>query len=88
MEPGVSQTLAMCTIGRRIFLVSNKLKVTCDFPQPDGPAQLPWPGLLSEQSSPKFLPLTTGPAPGETGITAAVGRGADGLRERGGLPVL
>lgn len=75
MEPRVSQTLALCTTGRTIFWVSNKLKVSCDFPQSDGPAQLPPPGLLSEQSSPKFLPLTTEPAPGETGITAPWGAG-------------
>lgn len=57
------QCLAVRTTGRTIFFISDNLKTTCDFPQPGAPAQLPGPGLLSEQSSPEFLPLTAAPSP-------------------------
>lgn len=55
--------LATRAAGRTISLVSDNMKTTCDFPPSGAPTQLTRPRLLSEQSSPKFLPLTTGPSP-------------------------
>ena len=68
------RSLAIHTTGRTISWVSDNLKTTCDFPPSGVPAQFAGPALLSEQSSPGFLPLTAGPSPWGNG----------GHRSRGG----